>query len=231
MKDDLKDLTQVKISQIFFAVIFLSALASTKILEGYSGSSADHRHNQLSLLYNPFSPKKVGVLAQYSGEKSKIDKALTRFVNIDQRAKKRISNSIRKASKQTGIPEELILALIKKESSFRIDAISKQGARGLTQLMPRTAKVYCGLSGGRLMEIENNILCGSTYFKKLLVKFNGDVRLSLVAYNTGPALIQKLINSRKKKQIDFEDLKVLLDADVIRYVESIIMDYYKLTQS
>ncbi len=76
----------------------------------------------------------------------------------------------------------LVKAIIMAESSYNTNAVSKVGARGLMQLMPRTAREL-GVEDS--FNPEQNINGGVKYFKKLLNRFDGDVELALAAYNAG----------------------------------------------
>ena len=86
------------------------------------------------------------------------------------------------ASENYEIDAALIKAIIMAESGYNPKAISKVGARGLMQLMPRTAK---SLGVEDIYNPEHNINGGVKYFKKLLVKYNGNIQLALAAYNAG----------------------------------------------
>jgi soluble lytic murein transglycosylase-like protein len=66
----------------------------------------------------------------------------------------------------------MVKAIIMAESSFNPRAISKSGALGLMQLMPKTAK---SLGVNDAFDPENNINAGVLYFKTLLNEFRGDV--------------------------------------------------------
>jgi hypothetical protein len=76
----------------------------------------------------------------------------------------------------------MVQAIIMAESSFNPNAVSKRGAIGLMQLMPNTAK---SLGIEDPLNPEHNITGGVLYFKKLLMEFQGDVKLALAAYNAG----------------------------------------------
>ena len=86
----------------------------------------------------------------------------------------------------------LVLAIIRQESAYRTDAVSSAGARGLMQLMPRTAqevasKLSMPYSAGRLLtDTDYNLTLGQTYFGSVLNRFDGSYVLALAGYNAGP---------------------------------------------
>ena len=73
----------------------------------------------------------------------------------------------------------LIKAIIMAEPGYHTKALSKKGARGLMQLMPGTAKAL------RVEDSFKNIHGGVKYFKRLLNRFDGNIKLALAAYNAG----------------------------------------------
>jgi hypothetical protein len=76
----------------------------------------------------------------------------------------------------------LVKAIIMAESGYNPKAISKRGAKGLMQLMPSTAEA---LGVEDIFNPEQNISGGIRYFKQLVNKFDGDLKLALAAYNAG----------------------------------------------
>ncbi|MDM8525816.1 lytic transglycosylase domain-containing protein [Desulfococcaceae bacterium HSG8] len=93
-----------------------------------------------------------------------------------------------KAASRHQVDPALIKAIIMAESGYDPDAVSKRGARGLMQLMPRTAKEL-GVKDS--FDPEHNINGGVKYFKQLLDKFEGKVRLAVAAYNAGIRKVKK----------------------------------------
>jgi len=88
-----------------------------------------------------------------------------------------------------GVDSELVKAVMKTESNFNRFAISNKGALGLMQLIPSTGQRY----GVRdFFDPQQNIDGGVRHLKFLLDKFNGDLDLSLAAYNAGENLVERL---------------------------------------
>ena len=76
----------------------------------------------------------------------------------------------------------LVKAIIMAESGYNPKAISKRGAKGLMQLMPSTAQA---LGVEDVFNPKENISGGVRYFKQLVNRFDGDIKLALAAYNAG----------------------------------------------
>jgi soluble lytic murein transglycosylase-like protein len=104
------------------------------------------------------------------------------------KVKMRYSAIIKQAGQRHGVEAALIKAIIMAESSYNPRAVSNRGAAGLMQLMPTTA-----LSMGIKDRFDpvHNIDGGVRYFKKMLVRFDGDTRLALAAYNAGARKVRR----------------------------------------
>lgn len=93
---------------------------------------------------------------------------------------------------EIGPEPSLILALIRQESEFNYEARSWVGARGLMQLMPRTARATAKKFGAPFKlaalttEPDYNMKIGTSHLVELLHEFNGNYVLVLAAYNAGP---------------------------------------------
>ena len=98
------------------------------------------------------------------------------------------NNEVIIAANETDIEPALIHAVITVESKHNPHAQSKKGAYGLMQLMPETSRRYNVLDKNNPKQ---NILAGAKYLRELLKLFNGDLKLSLAAYNAGPAAVQR----------------------------------------
>lgn len=85
----------------------------------------------------------------------------------------------------------LVFAIVQQESSWNPKAISPKGAIGLMQIMPATAKSFCGLTEVELFDPQKNLDCGIRYFARQIKTF-GSVKLALCAYNAGPTKVREL---------------------------------------
>jgi soluble lytic murein transglycosylase-like protein len=108
--------------------------------------------------------------------------------NSSKSAQTDLESIFRAAAAKYGVPLNLLKAVAKVESSFRPNATSRCGAMGIMQLMPRTAK-WLGVTDA--YDPEQNIMGGAKYLGKLLHQYDGDVRLTLAAYNAGPGTVRK----------------------------------------
>lgn len=104
---------------------------------------------------------------------------------------KKFDPTIRSVAKMYKLPYALLHAVIKAESFYDPNAISRAGAVGLMQLMPETAKHY-GVSDRR--NPKQNIFGGSRYLQYLLKLFKNDLTLVLAAYNAGEGTVKKYGN-------------------------------------
>jgi soluble lytic murein transglycosylase-like protein len=86
------------------------------------------------------------------------------------------------AASRHGINGRLVEAIIAVESAFNPRAVSRKGAMGLMQLMPKTARQYAVRNPFDPLQ---NIQGGLHLLRDLLHRFQGDLRLALAAYNAG----------------------------------------------
>ena len=99
------------------------------------------------------------------------------------------------AARESGIEPDIAYGLVKTESTFRERSVSPVGARGLTQVMPRTAQwLRPGISAEDLFDRRTNLRLGFQYLSRLVEKYSGDVKLALLAYNRGPGTVDRALD-------------------------------------
>ncbi len=103
----------------------------------------------------------------------------------------RYDHLITQAAEKYKVDSALVKAVIKAESNFNHQAVSRKGARGLMQLMPATAS---SLQVHDSFHPEKNIEGGVRYLRYLLNVFRGDLSLALAAYNAGEKAVAKYNN-------------------------------------
>lgn len=159
---------------------------------------------------------------------------LYKTLNIEERILRQLypikfEEYVYKYSEELDIDPRLTFAIIKTESNFRQDVVSKSGAIGLMQLMESTAKEQANklnieYSKEILYNAEGNLKIGLSYFNTLLDYYNQNYILAFTAYNAGLGNVQKWINEGIIKQ-DGSDIENIPFKETNMYVRKIIKNY------
>ncbi len=142
----------------------------------------------------------------------------------------KFSRLVNKYSTESGVSRELVFALIKRESMFRQNIISPAKAKGLMQLIDRTASQTARNIGMKfrrndIYKPEINIRLGVSHLKELLEKYDGKVYLALAAYNAGSHRVAQWLEEFGK----FEEekfIEMIPFSETRNYVKNVLRNYF-----
>jgi soluble lytic murein transglycosylase-like protein len=166
---------------VFFALVLASGSATADIYHYVDADGVAHftntRPNDAKYkVYAKDGPRARAGVVPFMPQ----DKDIGRFTRYDE--------WIRQAATLYQIPEQLVRAVIKVESDYDPRAVSVAGARGLMQLMPDTAD---RLQVRDIDDPRENIFGGVRFLRILANDFNGDLELTVAAYNAGGEAVMR----------------------------------------
>jgi len=141
-------------------------------------------------------------------------------------------NQIKKLENE--IDPIIFLSLIRQESAFNPRAKSRVGARGLMQLMPKTARQEFGrLKAERLENPSLNLKIGIGHFKKLYEKYEGNLVYALSAYNAGEYGLKRWVNNIFQTDSILHTIESIPYNETKKYVKLIFRNifFYKYLES
>ena len=140
------------------------------------------------------------------------------------------SEDVRINADKNSLNPFLIHAIIKEESSYRTDVVSRAGAVGLMQLMPSTGNNISRETGFKdystpsLYRSEVNISLGSSYLKKLVEVSKGKIPLAIASYNAGPNAVSSWVSRYGTEEMD-EFIEKIPYPETRNYVKKVLRSY------
>jgi soluble lytic murein transglycosylase-like protein len=95
---------------------------------------------------------------------------------------------VRRISGEHGVDPRLADAVVRVESAYDPNAVSRRGALGLMQLMPDTAR---RLEVSNPFDPEQNVRGGIKEVSRLIRRYSGNLALALAAYNAGEGAVER----------------------------------------
>ncbi len=137
-------------------------------------------------------------------------------------------NIIKEYAKDLGWDWRMLAAVVYQESKFSINSQSHRGARGLMQVMPKTAEYY---EVSDLLDPEQNIKAGTSHLKRLQRLYSKcdmtpeeKVKFTLAAYNAGEGRIADCRNFAASRQVDNNSWEEIVNIIPLMREESILQE-------
>ncbi|MDX1383277.1 MAG: lytic transglycosylase domain-containing protein [Thermoanaerobaculia bacterium] len=156
-----------------FSLVVLFAGASLVAAEDFGSVKMERRDDGVLVLTN--NPDRPGIVRRSEGAAPSVAPAELR-------------DRISFWARQRRLDPALVEAVVRVESAFRPSATSHKGAMGLMQLMPDTARE---LGVRDAYDVDDNLRGGTTYLRRMIDRFGGDLRLALAGYNAGPEAVER----------------------------------------
>ena len=188
-------------AQLGFIAAALVVWVSPSVNSGSVSDSASAIHRSILSELSSKPSSERSILAPRHNDSAAItlmSEKISDFGHADDSARV-LAEAIVTESKSASLDPLLVAAVVKYESSFRTQAISHKGARGLMQVMPATEKALLKTVDTRNLDLhERQLRLGSQYLAELKKRFRGNLYHSLVAYNWGPTNLSVALKRGEK---------------------------------
>jgi len=144
------------------------------------------------------APKRTRSAKRSSSQKRKVRREKSLKTARGSRAREQRCEKLRplidEIAPEFDLEPELVMGVIKVESSFNEGSRSRVGAQGLMQIMPGTAR---HMKCSNVWEAESNIRCGCKVLHRYLKRYDGNLIYGLAAYNAGPGNVNAAAREKR----------------------------------
>jgi soluble lytic murein transglycosylase len=136
-------------------------------------------------------------------------------------------SDLKRSSSANGLDPYLVASLIRQESEFNPNAVSRANAVGLMQLLPKTGKQVAKevklqrYNASQLYTPAVNLQLGTRYFRGMVDKFGGSSEYALAAYNAGSDRVEDWLNQGKYRDPQ-EFVESIPFTETREYVQAIL---------
>jgi soluble lytic murein transglycosylase len=136
-------------------------------------------------------------------------------------------SDLKRSAAANGLDPYLIASLIRQESEFNPNAVSRANAVGLMQLLPKTGKLVAKevkmkrYTASQLYTPAVNLQLGTRYFRGMVDKFGGSPEYALAAYNAGSDRVEDWLNQGKYRDAQ-EFVESIPFTETREYVQAIL---------
>jgi soluble lytic murein transglycosylase len=136
-------------------------------------------------------------------------------------------SDLKRSSAANGLDPYLVASLIRQESEFNPNAVSRANAVGLMQLLPKTGKAVARqvnlkrYNASQLYTPAVNLQLGTRYFRGMVDKFGGSFEYALAAYNAGSDRVEDWLGQGKYRDPQ-EFVESIPFTETREYVQAIL---------
>ncbi len=140
-------------------------------------------------------------------------------------------DEVKSAQEAHDVETNLVWAVMRTESSFRPRIRSPAGARGLMQIMPKTAQAIGRRAkngrrhAARFREPRSNVWLGAWYLRQLSDRYDGQMAAAIAAYNAGPIAMDRWLASHGGAPLD-EFVERIPYKETRRYTRRVMETYF-----
>lgn len=221
MNAELFDEAALEARQVIYEQKDVSGRKKANIFLALALASQNKLRPSINVIEGNFEPKELNA-----------DRSFFSKTALNISYPKGYEEAVRELSEKYGVDPLLVFALIREESRFDPNAISRSRAHGLTQIMPRTGRLLARRLDIKPYRTSNlfspglNLKMGIFYLSGLLRSFDGNAFLALASYNGGPGNVSKWLVKGSYSDID-EFVERIPLRETRNYVKKVLESYWQ----